>query len=66
MRDLPCGRPRAHHPHTYVQTPGDDQDLHCDGQPRSATTLAELLDRRPELVDLTAVAVHNRIQVMCA
>lgn len=54
-----CGR-------TFFHLHHDTTAGRCLGSTGGATSLAELLDRRPDLVDLTTVTITNRIQVSCA
>lgn len=60
MDALPCGRDHRHYAHDL------DTGERCPGA-RPATSLAELLYRRPELTDLPLPTITlNRLGVACA
>lgn len=66
LEPRPCDRARRHGRHEWVESPTSRVVYDCLGHDGAARNLAELLERRPELGDLTAAAVNNRLGVSAA
>lgn len=62
----PCDRTKPHRRHRYVPDPTVRDEFLCEGHSGVARCLGELLARRPELADVTAVTVINRLAVAAA
>ena len=61
-----CDRAHAHRRHRFVPDPKSVTEFACPGRTTAARSLAELLARRPDLADVTSVAVINRLAVAAA